>query len=134
VAVAAQQAFSFVGLPEGKIPMAQAVTYLATAPKSNASYKALNLATEAIKEAGSLPVPEHLRNPVTPLMKGIGYGKDYKYPHHFDEHYVEEDYLPEEMKDKNFYEPGDLGKEKEIKERMEKIRQRKDKSKTKKSD
>jgi putative ATPase len=133
VAVAAQQAFSLVGLPEGRIPMAQAVTYLASAPKSNASYKALNLATDAMKETGSLPVPPHLRNPVTPLMKGMGYGKDYKYPHHYDEHFVSEDYLPDDLKDKVFYQPADLGKEQDIKNRLEHLRNRKKQAKTEKN-
>ncbi len=132
VAVAAQQAFSLVGIPEGRIPLAQAVTYLATAPKSNASYNALNLATDEVKHTGALPVPAHLRNPVTPLMKGMGYGKDYKYPHDYDEHFVSEDYLPDDLKNRVFYEPGDLGKEQDIKKRLGHLRKRKKETKPEK--
>jgi putative ATPase len=123
VAVAAQQAFSFVGLPEGKIPMAQAVTYLASAPKSNASYAALGQATEIVRETGSLPVPEHLRNPVTGLMKALGYGRDYKYPHEFPGHFVRENYLPEKLQGKIFYEPSEQGEEIKIKERLSRWRE-----------
>src|ERR671925_1099643 len=88
VAVAAKDAFHFVGLPEGKIPLAQVVTYLATAPKSNASYKAMLAAAKAVEEKGALPVPLHLRNAPTPLMEKLGYGRDYKYAHNFPEHIV----------------------------------------------
>jgi len=118
VAVAAQQAFSFVGLPEGRIPMAQAVTYLASAPKSNSSYAALGQATETVRETGSLPVPEHLRNPVTGLMKALGYGRDYKYPHEYPGHFVRENYLPEKLRGQIFYEPSEQGEEIKIKTRL----------------
>jgi putative ATPase len=118
VAVAAFQAFSAVGLPEGRIPMAQAVTWLATAPKSNASYKALNDATATDREPGSLPLPLHLRNAPTGLMASLDYGKDYKYPHHRPGHYVPEHYLPDEIRDKIFYEPSEMGTEKGIRERV----------------
>ena len=122
VAVAAFQAFSAVGLPEGRIPMAMAATYLASAPKSNASYLALGNASVAVKEKGSLPVPLHIRNAPTGLMKSLGYGKDYQYPHDFNGHHVREQYLPDDLKGAIFYEPTDLGEEAAIKTRLEKWR------------
>jgi putative ATPase len=118
VAVAAKDAFHFVGLPEGKIPLAQAVTYLATAPKSNASYKAMLAATEDVQEHGALPVPLHLRNAPTPLMQKLGYGKSYKYAHDYPGHVVEQEHLPKELKDKKYYLPSDSGYENHIKERL----------------
>ena len=118
VAVAAKDAFHFVGLPEGKIPLAQAVTYLATAPKSNASYKAMLAATEDVQEHGALPVPLHLRNAPTPLMQKLGYGKSYKYAHNYSGHIVEQEHLPKELKDKKYYMPSDSGYESRIKERL----------------
>ncbi len=118
VAVAAKDAFHFVGLPEGKIPLAQAATYLATAPKSNASYKAMLAAAEDVREHGSLPVPLHLRNAPTPLMQKLGYGKDYKYAHNYPGHIVEQDYLPKELRDKKYYTPSDSGFEIRIKEQL----------------
>jgi putative ATPase len=118
VAVAAKDAVHFVGLPEGRIPMAQAVTYLASAPKSNASYKAMLAATEDVQERGALPVPFHLRNAPTPLMQKLGYGKDYKYAHNYAEHIVEQEHLPKELLGKRYYTPSDSGYEKEIKERL----------------
>jgi putative ATPase len=118
VAVAAKDAVHFVGLPEGRIPMAQAVTYLASAPKSNASYKAMLAATEDVQERGALPVPFHLRNAPTPLMQKLGYGKDYKHAHNYAEHIVEQEHLPKELLGKRYYTPSDSGYEKEIKERL----------------
>ncbi|HXV79688.1 MAG TPA: replication-associated recombination protein A [Candidatus Binatia bacterium] len=118
VAVAAKDAFHFVGLPEGKIPLAQAVTYLATAPKSNASYKAMLAAAEDVDEHGALPVPLHLRNAPTPLMQKLGYGKDYKYAHNYPGHIVEQDYLPKELQGKKYYAPTDSGYESRIKEQL----------------
>ena len=118
VAVAAKDAFHFVGLPEGKIPLAQAVTYLATAPKSNASYKAMLAAAEDVDEHGSLPVPLHLRNAPTPLMQKLGYGKSYKYAHNYPGHVVEQEHLPKELRDKKYYVPSDSGYESHIKEQL----------------
>ena len=118
VAVAAKDAFHFIGLPEGKIPLAQAVTYLATAPKSNASYKAMLAAAKDVEERGALPVPLHLRNAPTPLMEKFGYGKDYKYAHNFPDHIVEQDHLPAEIKERKYYLPSDSGHEQQIKERL----------------
>jgi putative ATPase len=118
VAVAAKDAVHFVGLPEGKIPLAQATTYLATAPKSNASYKAMLAASGDVTEKGALPVPLHLRNAPTPLMEKLGYGKGYKYAHNFPDSIVDQDHLPDELKGKRYYSPSDSGFEKTIKERM----------------
>jgi putative ATPase len=118
IAVAAKDAFHFVGLPEGKIPLAQAVIYLATAPKSNASYKAMLAATEDVHEHGALPVPLHLRNAPMPLMQKLGYGKDYKYAHNYPGHIVEQDYLPEELHGKKYYAPTDCGYESRINEQL----------------
>jgi putative ATPase len=118
VAVAAKDAFHFVGLPEGKIPLAQAVTYLATAPKSNASYKAMLAATEDVEQHGALPVPLHLRNAPTPLMQKLGYGKSYKYAHNYPDHIVDQEHLPKELKDKKYYMPSDSGYENHIKEQL----------------
>jgi putative ATPase len=118
VAVAAKDAFHFVGLPEGKIPLAQAVTYLATAPKSNASYKAMLAASEDVEEHGALPVPLHLRNAPTLLMQKLGYGKGYQYAHNFPDHVVDQEHMPQELSGRKYYRPTDSGREKEIKERL----------------
>jgi putative ATPase len=118
VAVAAKDAVHFVGLPEGKIPLAQATTYLATAPKSNASFKAMLEATKDVEEKGALPVPLHLRNAPTPLMEKLGYGKGYHYAHNFPNHSVDQEHLPQELKDRRYYSPSDSGYEKTINERM----------------
>ena len=118
VAVAAKDAFHFVGLPEGRIPMTQAAVYLATAPKSNASYRALLEATRDVRERGALPTPLHLRNAPTGLMKSLGYGADYQYPHDAPGHVTEQQYLPSELKGRRYYEPGEEGYEKIIRERL----------------
>jgi len=118
VAVAAKDAFHFVGLPEGKIPLAQAVTYLATAPKSNASYKAMLAASKDVRERGALPVPLHLRNAPTALMEDLGYGKNYQYAHDFPGHVVDQEHLPQELQGRKYYLPSDSGNEKRIKERI----------------
>src|SRR5947207_5979024 len=118
VAVAAKDAVHFVGLPEGRIPLAQAATFLATCPKSNASYRAMLAAAEDVRQAGPLPVPLHLRNAPTPLMKGLGYGAGYLYPHDYENAVVEQDYLPERLRARLYYEPSDRGREREIGERL----------------
>ncbi len=118
IAIAAKDAFHFVGLPEGRIPLAQAVTYLASAPKSNASYKAMLAAAEDVQQHGTLAVPLHLRNAPTPLMQNLGYGKDYKYAHNYAGHVVGQEHLPEELRGKRYYAPFDSGHEKQIKERL----------------
>jgi len=118
VAVAAKDAVHFVGLPEGRIPLAQATTYLATAPKSNASYKAMLAAAADVKEKGALPVPLHLRNAPTELMEKLGYGKGYRYAHNFPGYIVDQEHLPEELKGRKYYSPSDSGYEKTIRERV----------------
>lgn len=123
VAVSAMQAFDFVGMPEGWIPLAQCATYLASAPKSNASYLAYLRAKRDVEKEGAIPVPEKLRNPVTNLMEELGYGRDYKYPHDFEGHVLpEEEYLPQKLRNKIYYEPTESGYEKKIKERLERIK------------
>jgi putative ATPase len=114
LAVACQQAVEFVGMPEGFIPLAETVVYLAVAKKSNASYIAYKTAAHEIQTKGKEPVPLHLRNPVTKLMKEWGYGKDYKYPHDYPGAWVEEDYLPDALVGRTFYTPKDEGEEPKI--------------------
>lgn len=118
IAMAAQQAFHFIGLPEGELALAQAAVYLATAPKSNALYIGYGKVKEIIKTKGYLPVPLHIRNAPTKLMKELDYGKDYKYAHDYADAYVPQEYLPEEIKGMIFYQPKDTGFEKTIKERL----------------
>ena len=103
IAMAVAQAVEFVGLPEAQINLAQGVTYLATAPKSNASYKALLAAQKDVRENLNLSIPFHLRNAPTELMKKLGYGKNYQYPHNFPNAQVKQDYLPKELKGKRYY-------------------------------
>ncbi|MDH3212337.1 MAG: replication-associated recombination protein A [Myxococcales bacterium] len=124
LAVSAFQAVERVGMPEGRIPLAQAVTFLACAPKSNAAYRALGRAREAVAEHGSLPVPLHLRNAPTPLMKGLGYGRDYEYPHDAPDRFVSRPNLPEALGSPRFYEPTSEGAERAIAERLEQWRKR----------
>lgn len=111
LAVACQQAVEFVGMPEGFIPLAETVTYLALAPKSNSAYKAYLNAAREIKRNSPRPVPLHLRNAATGLQKSWGYGKDYKYPHNYPNAWVEQDYLPAELKEQRFYAPKEAGQE-----------------------
>jgi putative ATPase len=118
IATSAQQAVQFVGLPEADLALAQAVVYLATAPKSNSLYKAYSKVKEDIAQTGNEPVPLHLRNPETPLMRGLGYGKGYKYPHDFPGHFVREQYLPPALKGRRYYEPSDQGFEAEVEARL----------------
>jgi putative ATPase len=124
VAVAAKDAVHFVGLPEGRIPLAQAATYLATCPKSNASYRAMLAAAEDVRRTGALPVPLHLRNAPTPLMKGLGYGAGYLYPHDYEGAVTEQEYLPEPLRERRYYEPTERGREREIAERLRNWRTR----------
>jgi putative ATPase len=122
VAVSAMQAFQFVGLPEGDLALAQAAVYLATAPKSNALYAGYGKVKQSIGQTGTLPVPLHIRNAPTRLMEELGYGKDYKYTHDFEDAYVPQEYLPEELKNKVYYEPSNRGYEKLIRDRLVKWR------------
>lgn len=125
VALSAMNAFHFIGLPEGNLALAQAAIYLATAPKSNSVYTAYQKVKRDIMELENLPVPLHLRNPVTYLMSELGYGKDYKYPHDYPDHFVVEEYLPENLKGRIYYHPTEQGFEKEIKRRIENLRKKK---------
>lgn len=127
VAVSALQGFQLVGLPEGRIIMAQAATYLATAPKSNASYAGIDEAIREVRKSGALPVPMHIRNAPTGLMKDLGYGSGYKYAHDYHNGYVDQDHLPEQIRHRKFYDPAGHGYEKQIKERMEWLKSRKKK-------
>ncbi|MBI3795430.1 MAG: replication-associated recombination protein A [Deltaproteobacteria bacterium] len=122
LAVATKDAVHFVGLPEARIPLAQAATYLATAAKSNASYKAMLAALEDVKQHGPLPVPLHLRNAPTKLMKGLGYGKGYQYAHDYEGAAIDQPHLPDALRERRYYHPSERGQERIIKERMEKVR------------
>ena len=114
IAMAAQQAVHFIGMPEGNLALAQAVVYLATAPKSNSLYEAYSRAKEELKESSAESVPLPLRNPVTKLMRDQDYGKDYKYAHDYPEHFVEQQNLPESLKGRQYYTPSDQGYEKQV--------------------
>ena len=119
--VLAEAAFGAVqknGMPEARIILAQCVTYLASAPKSNASYMAINQAVSDVKQEKDYPVPIHLRNAPTKLMKEIGYGENYKYAHDFENHFVDQNYFPDDKKPKQYYLPEGLGQEKGIIERL----------------
>jgi putative ATPase len=119
VAVAAQQAVHFVGMPEGNLALAEAVTYLATAPKSNSLYEAYSKVQQDVESTRNEPVPLHLRNPVTRLMRDSGYGEGYKYAHDYPGHFVEQQNLPDKLQGKRYYSPSDQGYEKEIAARIE---------------
>ena len=121
VAVDAMQAYHFLGSPEGELALAQAAVYLATAPKSNALYVGYGQVNATIEKTGTLPVPLHIRNAPTKLMKELDYGKDYRYAHDYAEAYVPQEYLPDQIRGKEgrFYRPTDRGYEKIIGERLE---------------
>ncbi|MBN1901605.1 hypothetical protein JW926_09815, partial [Candidatus Sumerlaeota bacterium] len=128
LAIAARQAYETLGSPEGELALAQAVIYLATAPKSNSTYAAYENVMEVIRETGTLPVPKVIRNAPTQLMKNLDYGKGYEYDHELPEHFAPKECLPDELEGRHFYEPGTFGFEKEIKKRLawwEKIRKEK---------
>src|SRR5690554_1024338 len=118
LAEAAFEAVNKIGMPEARIILAQCTTYLASSPKSNAAYIGIDKAISTVRNNPLYPVPLHLRNAPTKLMKDIGYGKEYKYPHDFQNHFIEENYLPEELKNKQFYFPTENGQEKNLKERL----------------
>ena len=118
-ALAAKEAYHFLGSPEGELALVQATLYLATAPKSNALYQAYGLVQKDIEKAGSLPVPLHLRNAPTRLMKGLGYGQGYRYAHDYPDALVIQEYLPEKLKGRFYYRPTDRGYEERIKTRLE---------------
>jgi putative ATPase len=120
IAVAAQQAVHFVGLPEGNLALAEAVVYLATAPKSNSLYQAYSRVQKDIQQGRNEPVPLHLRNPVTDLMRRMGHGQGYKYAHDYPDHFVKQQNLPPSLQGKRYYVPTDQGHEKEITDRLKK--------------
>jgi len=122
VAVAAAQAVEVVGLPEAALNLAQAVLYIATAPKSNATYRALSAARQDVKEHGALPVPPHLRDASYSGARRLGHGEGYLYPHDFPGHYVPQQYLPSALLGRRYYEPSDQGYEKELARRLERWR------------
>ncbi|MDQ3194090.1 MAG: replication-associated recombination protein A [Bacteroidota bacterium] len=114
-------AIDYIGMPEAALVLSQAATYLASCPKSNASYMAIKKATQDVENLPVYDVPIHLRNAPTKLMKDLNYGKDYKYSHDFDGHFVEQDYLPGELKDKIYYLPTEIGEEKKFKDRLDRL-------------
>ena len=120
IAIAAQQAVHFVGLPEGNLALAEVVVYLAVAPKSNSLYQAYSRVKQDIQHGRNEPVPLHLRNPVTNLMRETGYGKGYKYAHDYPDHFVKQQNLPPSLQGKRYYVPSDQGYEKEIAVRLKK--------------
>ncbi len=115
------QAVAMVGWPESRIILSETAIYLATSPKSNSAYMAINDAQALVKESGDLPVPLHIRNAPTKLMKNLGYGKDYKYAHSYEGNFVEQEFLPEEISGKTIYQPQNNAKEIEISKRMKKL-------------
>lgn len=120
MAVAVKEALRFIGMPEGWIPLAQAAVYLASAPKSNASYSAYKAALADVRESGSLDVPLHLRNAPTSLMKKLGYSGGYKYPHNYEGAVVDQECLPDKLQERLYYEPTDRGYEQTIRAMMDK--------------
>jgi putative ATPase len=119
MAVAARDAFHMLGPPEGYLPLAEMTIYLATAPKSNSAKVALGAALDAARTTPAAPVPLHIRNAPTPLMKELGYNKGYQYAHNSADAYLPQDYLPDQLRDALFYLPGSFGYEKKIADRLE---------------
>ena len=132
IALNAMEAFRFLGHPEGELALSQAAIYLATAPKSNSIYVAHGKVKAVIDRHGALPVPLHIRNAPTALMRELGYGKDYKYAHDYEDAYVPQNYLPEKLEGQRFYLPTERGHEKRIKGLLEKWRSLQEKKKTSK--
>ena len=125
IAMAAQQAVHFIGMPEANLALAEAAVYLATAPKSNSLYEAYSRAQQEISQGPSESAPLHLRNPVTPLMQEMGYGKDYKYAHDYPNHFVEQQNLPDRLQGAKYYTPSTQGYEAQIITRLKSWWQRK---------
>ena len=121
LATACFTAVDYIGMPEARIVLAQATTYLSSCPKSNASYLSIEKAAGDVREKPYLPVPLHLRNAPTKLMKELGYHKDYKYSHDFDDHFVEQQYLPDVLKDRIYYDPSEIGREATLKKYLDSI-------------
>lgn len=124
IANACFDAIDKIGMPEARIPLSEATIYLATSPKSNSAYLAVDAALAKVKETGDLPVPLHLRNAPTNLMKKLNYGADYKYAHNYENHYVEQQYLPDKLADEKFYEPAPNSKEEQIRKWMDFIKKK----------
>jgi putative ATPase len=124
LANAGYQAVHAIGMPEARIVLSQVTTYLACAPKSNAAYLAVDAALSDVERHPPYGVPLHLRNAPTSFMKREGYGKGYKYPHDFPGHFIEQDYLPKELGEREYYRPTDIGREQSIGERLAAIRAR----------
>ncbi len=120
--MAALRAYDLMGSPEGELPIAQAVVYLALAPRTNSVYTAFKAAKRDAQELGPLEVPLHLRNPSTKLMKGLGYGKDYQYPHDFADAVVGQEYFPDRLAGRSYYHPTSRGREKFLQERLQQLR------------
>ena len=118
LANAAFEAVMKIGWPEGRIPLAEATVYLATSPKSNSAYKGINDALQLVRQTGNLPVPLHLRNAPTRLMEELGYGKDYKYAHDYQGHFVEQQFLPDDIRDKRIWHAQGNAAETKLQERM----------------
>jgi putative ATPase len=121
IALDAKEAFEFIGLPEGKLALAQCVVYLAVAPKSNAVYTAYGRVAEDVADTRNDPVPLHIRNAPTKLMKGLDYGKGYQYSHDVEGKVADMDCLPDSLKGRRYYQPEDSGDEAEIKRRLDEI-------------
>jgi putative ATPase len=120
--MAAQQAIHFLGMPEGELALAEAVVYLAVAPKSNSVYTAYKLVKEDVSRTRNEPVPMHLRNAPTGLMKGIGYGKGYKYAHDFQNAEVDQVHLPQSLVGRRYYRPTDRGHEARVRQKLDERR------------
>ncbi len=121
MATSSFQAIHMIGMPEARIILSETAIYLAVSAKSNSAYAAINKAMEEVKKSGNLPVPLHLRNAPTKLMKQIGYGKDYKYAHNYEDHFVMDQYLPEELKSMQLFTPGSNPREVEIQKHLERL-------------
>ena len=115
------QAVHMIGMPEARIILSETAIYLAASPKSNSAYAAINQALDLVGKTGNLSVPLHLRNAPTSLMKDLGYGKDYKYAHNYEDHFVMDHYLPEEVKSEQFYQPGENPREEEMRKRLDRL-------------
>ncbi|EON78724.1 ATPase, AAA family [Lunatimonas lonarensis] len=115
------QAVNVIGYPEARIILSQCVTYLASSPKSNASYLAINQAQSLVRQQGDLPVPLHLRNAPTKLMKDLNYGKEYKYSHDYENNFISQEYMPDELKNAKLYDPGANPRENELRRHLQKL-------------
>ena len=115
------QAVNMIGMPEARIILSETTIYLAASPKSNSAYAAINEALQTVQRTGNMAVPLHLRNAPTSLMKDLGYGENYKYAHNYKDHFVRENYLPEDLETPHFYQPGENPREEEMRARLDKM-------------